>query len=443
MRNILNFPALAKNELRRKALVLADAGYEAINIKRSVKKRIINDNGILKILSADGSAEYETDIKNYKNVLLAGIGKGSYDAVSAIRKNLKRRIKRTIVLDSRRIPFSALRNILRPDLSAYEGTHPMPSKKNVAATRKIMTLAENLTENDLLIFFVCGGGSALACSSENEMEQSTYAIKELTKRGADITELNTVRKHLSVFKGGGLAKIAHPASVISLVASDVCGNDLSMVASGPTILDETVKEDADRILAKYGIEKDGLEFSETPKDGKYFERVKNLMFVCNKSVISAMQEKAGQMGIASTVYSLTVRGEAKAALLPIISKTDGSAAVLAAGETTITFNVDIPGAGGRSMEAVLGGLNHFNRNGGFPGNLVLLSLASDGRDNTDAAGALADFTTLAKARSLGIDIAESLRTHDTYEFFRKTGDLVFATKKSFNVADFMIILKQD
>ena len=159
----------------------------------------------------------------------------------------------------------------------------------------------NLNENDLLINFICGGGSALTCASEREMEDSIKAIKLLTKAGATIEELNIVRKHLSEFKGGGFAKIVYPATVVSLIVSDVCGNELSTVASGPTVFDKTTVLDAENVLNKYNLNLKDFNLHETPKDKKCFDKVYNILFACNQDAIMGMLKKSEEIGLKSEI----------------------------------------------------------------------------------------------------------------------------------------------
>ena len=325
-------------------------------------------------------------------------------------------------------------------LEILTGTHPLPSKQNVGATQKIVKLAKNLKKDDLLINFICGGGSALACGSQKELKDLILVTKLLTKSGANILELNTVRKHLSEIKGGGLAKIAYPATVVSLIVSDVIGNDLSMVASGPTVFDKTTKKDAEKVLKKYNLNPKRFNLKETPNERKYFKKVKNVLFVCNQDAVLAMNKRAKKLGFKPKIYSLVVKGEARHALLPMLNKIKVGEALLAAGETTVTLDNRPVGKGGRNMEAVLGAISNFQ----FPisKNLVLLAFATDGRDNTEAAGAIADFSTLEKAKKLKLEPEEFLDQNNSFDFFKKTGDLIFAKSKSFNVSDLMIILRQ-
>lgn len=437
--HIKNFKKLATTPLRKKALLIAEAGYDAIDIKRSVKRRIKVKNGILEVKMHTESSRVVVDLNDYKRVFAVGIGKGSALASATLAKTLGKYLTRGIALDVN-IPNLKLK---AKNLKLFQGTHPLPSEINIKATREIMKLAKSLKKDDLLISFICGGGSALACSSNCEMEGSIVAIKALTKAGADISELNIVRKHLSDFKGGGLAKIAYPATVLSLIISDVCGNDLSVVSSGPTVFDKTTKKDAEKILKKYGLKQAKCKLSETPKQTKYFEGVKNILFVCNQDAAMSMMEKARELKFNSKIYALALEGEAKNVLLPMIKMVKNNGVILAAGETTITFDKNIkPGKGGRNQEAVLGALKYLNTQKLKDKNVVFMSFASDAYDHTESAGAIGDILGVQKTKKLGWDIEEYLGTHSTFEFFEKTGDALYAKKDCFNVADLMIVIKK-
>ncbi|MBT9168669.1 MAG: D-glycerate 2-kinase [Syntrophomonadaceae bacterium] len=486
---ITNFKNLAKNSLRQKALEIAEAGYEAIEIEKVVSRKIKFQNGKLFIKSAmtrhSVEACSEFDLNVYKRVSLIGVGKGSALASATLAKILGDKLIGGIALDVKYqevgLPKKYSGIPTSQKLEFLVGTHPLPSEQNIKATQKIIKLVKNLKKDDLLITFICGGGSALLCGSEKERKNSILATKLLTQAGANILELNTVRKHLSLVKAGGLAKSAYPANIISLIVSDVLGNDLSIVASGPTVFDKTTKKDAERIWRKYlnmgtsdvpNINGDNFRTSdvqknlrlsasisaliralrETPKNKKYFKKVKNILFLSNREPILAMAGKAKELGFKPKIYSYALKGEARNALSSLIKTVPRveRLAVLAGGETVVKLKVKSSklkvqklGKGGRNMEAVLGTLTKLIQNSKFKiQNYALLSVASDGRDNTEAAGAIGDILTLQKAQKLKLNPQEFLENHNSFNFFKKTGDLIFAEQKCFNVADLMIVLKE-
>lgn len=437
---ITNLKKIAVTTLRKKALLVAEAAYEAIDIKKTIKRRIQIKKNILEINIHLESSVLRLDLNDYKRVFIVGIGKGSALASTTLADILGKYLTTGIALDLTKPKTKNLK------LKTFVGTHPLPSKKNIKATKEIIKLVSGLEKDDLLINFICGGGSALACSRERELSDSALVIKELTKVGAIISELNTVRKHLSDIKGGGLAKIAYPAKVVSLVVSDVCGNDLSVVASGPTVFDKTTKKDAEKILNKYFPRSSAFKSAlvsaliETPKDKKYFKNVKNILFVCSQDGIMGMMEKARKLGLKPKIYSLALEGEAKNILLPMIKRVKKGEAILAAGETTITFDKKIkPGKGGRNQEAVLGALVQCQKV--KCQNIAFISFASDGYDHTESAGAIGDILTIQKAKKIGLNARDYLNSHSTFKFFQKTGDALYVKKICFNVADFMLVLR--
>jgi glycerate-2-kinase len=461
---ITNFQKLAKSFLsvrqagfRKSALLIAEAGYEAIDITKTVSQRIKLKNDKLSICGAmlyhSAAKCLDIDLCNYKRVFIVGIGKGSALASLTLAKILGRRLTGGIALDVNKkfkVQSRPSGDSPKTKLKVLTGVHPLPSKQNVRATKEIIKLAEGLKKDDLLITFICGGGSALLCGSEKELKNSILATKLLTQAGADIKKLNIVRKHLSIVKGGGLAKAAYPATVVSLIVSDVptANNDLSMVASGPTVYDKTRKKDAEKIIRK-NLRKSAhqsaliRDLTETPKDKRYFKKIKNILFLSNREPILAMAEKAEKLGLKPKIYSLKIQGEAKNAILPLMKVTRKGEAVLAGGETIVKLKVKKFGKGGRNMEAVLGAIAQIpNSKYQIPNNLVVISFASDGRDNTEAAGAIGDILTLKKAEKLKIKPEDFLNNHNSFRFFEKTGDLIYTKKKSFNVADLMIILKK-
>ncbi|MEK9154659.1 MAG: DUF4147 domain-containing protein [Patescibacteria group bacterium] len=438
--NIINFKNLAGNSLREKALLIAETGYEAIEIKKAVSKRISLENGFLTIKHFNFEEKNETkiDLNSFERIFIVGIGKGSALASEALAEILGKYLFGGVALDIKKPSF--LRRIRLKKLKFYKGTHPLPSKMNIKATQGIIKLAEELNEKDLLITFICGGGSALACASESELLESSCATKELTKAGADIVELNTVRKHLSEFKGGNLAKIACPAQIVSLIVSDICGNELSMVASGPTVLDKTTKNDAENILKKYSISPGSFNLRETPKDIGCFENIKNILFACNQDVVMAMMEKSKELGFNPKIHSLALEGEAREILKPMIEKINFGEAIIAAGETTVTLTANNTGKGGRNQESVLGALAKCQRSSINCQDFVFLSFTSDAHDNTEAAGAIGDSLTIEEAKKLNLNLEDFLENHDSFNFFKKTGDLIYAEQKCFNVADLMLVL---
>ncbi len=438
--HIINTKELATTPLRKKALSIIEAGYGAIEIASVIKQRIVLNRGVLEITFPDKkSGNVKIDLTEYKRVFLVGIGKGSALAAVTIAGVLKDRLTRGIAIDVEKVANRHSR------LELIAGSHPLPSPKNVRGTQKIMRMVGNLAADDLVIVCMCGGGSALAVASDEELRASTTAFKALTKAGADIIELNTVRKHVSDIKGGNLAKEIFPATVLTLMVSDVIGNDMEMIASGPTVKDSTTKADAMKVLKKYKVSLKGLRLKETPKEEKYFRNVKNLLFISNRDALQAMAETAKKLGFKARIKTETFQGEAKNALVSTVRSIKQKEAVILGGETTVTLN-DVPdgkkpGKGGRNQEVVLGVVAAYASRPEALRGIVAVACASDGHDNTVAAGGIGDVRAIKDALAAKQDLPVCLARHASFDCLNKSKNLLFAKQNSFNVADFMLVIR--
>jgi glycerate-2-kinase len=276
----------------------------------------------------------------------------------------------------------------------------------------------------------------------------------LLKAGADIHELNAVRKHLSRVKGGRLAKAAFPARIVSLIVSDVVGDSLDVIASGPTAPDGSTFKDAVDVLNKYSVEADdsiikllekGLagKIPDTPKgDDEVFTRVENIIIGSNRGALAAAKEKAEEMGFRAEIIFDALIGEARDAAKKIADKTLSvtslPACLISGGETTVT--VKGSGKGGRNTELALAFAIEIAGKKG----ITFLSAGTDGTDGpTDAAGAMADGTTVSRAALLGIDPNIYLRNNDSYTFFKREGGLVITGPTGTNVMDIQVVLLTD
>lgn len=423
---IKNFEYLATTNLRRQALQIAEAGYFAINTKAAVK-RLVNYHQRKQILEVAGK-KYQ--LADFERIMCIGFGKAAFDAVSELQAILVDKIKCGFVID---LKEGDLGNIV-----CKVGTHPYPTKVNIEATKELVAMLADCTQKDLVLCAVSGGGSALLCSpSDMSCEQEVSIIAGLTVKGADITELNTVRKHISKVKGGQLARLMYPATVISLIFSDVPGDDISMVASGPTVMDKTVMKDAGAILKKYDVlaacQMPACKLAETPKLPKYFEKVQNVLAVSAKQSLLAMKDRAELLGYDVKIFSDRFRGKARELGPKIIGENKPGQCLLGAGESTV--EIKGKGKGGRNQEMALAALPAVAEN------QVLVCAASDGHDNTDAAGAIADSGVLARAKSLGLDPAAYLENNDSYHFFENLGDQINTGLTETNVSDFFVCLR--
>lgn len=427
MGKIANFKELATTDLRRAALEVAEAGLEAIDTEKAVKKGVVLDGDILKV------KDEKFDLAGFERVFVVGVGKCALEAGRVLEEILGDRLYNGIVLD---IHEGKLRKI-----RTFTGSHPYPTTENVNATAEIIHLLSSLTEKDFIIFVISGGGSALLCQPQNLICQDEKDILNcLFKAGANIEEINTVRKHTSLARGGHLAAYAYPAPSVALIFSDIPGGSPEFVASGPTFKDSTTVEDARRIIDKYEIEKQlklKIDPLKTPKEDKYFENVTNILFLDNTIALEVMLAKVRALGFRAKIKTNVLDGEARDAGQNValdLEKSPPKTAILYGGETVVC--VKGTGKGGRNQELILGALPEIGK-----GELIL-SLNSDGRDNTDFAGALCDILTKEKTEKLGLKPEEFLKNNDSYSFFEKIGDYLLTGDTGSNVSDLVIAIKE-
>ena len=423
---IKNFRKLAVSEERKKLLKIIEAGLEAIDTKKAISNAVKIEKGKLLIYN------HAFSLKNAEKIVVVGIGKCSLEAAAVLEKKLGKRLTGGIVLD---VHEGELKKI-----QTYTGDHPLMSPRNIDATKKIIELLSGLTEKDLVIFVISGGGSALLCQPKGfTCIEESAVVDGLIHSGADIYETNTVRKHLSLARGGFLAKYAYPARVVSLIFSDVIGDNLEFVASGPTVKDTTTLEQAKNVLEKYKIYKkiglSPLNLIETPKDDKYFERVRNILFISNQTALDAMSEKSLEFGYMPRICKNNLSGEARKVAKEIIdelSKEKLGTVLLYGGETTV--KIEGRGKGGRNQELSLSGLRYIKDN------QLLISVASDGRDNSENAGGICDIITKEMAKKHNLDIEKYLKENNSYDFFAKTGDYLKTGDTGSNVSDIIIAI---
>lgn len=333
-----------------------------------------------------------------------------------------------------------------------EGGHPIPDERSLDAGRAALDFVSDLHEDDLLICLISGGASALVTAPREGV--SLADLQALTAAllacGAPIEEVNTLRRRLDEVKGGGLAR-ATRAQVISLILSDVIGDRLEAIASGPTAPDPTTRERALAILHKYHLEQRApasILFSlrsgpETPKPGDpLFERVENIIIADNTRATQAARRQAETEGFAAEILSTAMRGEAREVGRQMVEtltlatrKRRRPFCLIAGGETTVTIQGN--GRGGRNQELALAAVPAL---AGLE-NVMLIALATDGEDGpTEAAGAVATGETLGRARSLGLDAADHLSRNDAYTFFAALDDCLRSGPTGTNVNDLVFLL---
>lgn len=420
---IKNKDLLAFTPIRDRAVNILEAGLEAIDTKKVIQNSVRIKGGFLFI------TDKAYELAKYRRILLVAFGKDSFVASAEIKNILGGALSDGVVLSLKRGTI--------PGLKTFQCTHPNTSYNNVSATEAVIKLIKSSNEDDLLLVVISGGGSPML-TSPYKITYSDKAIiaENLLNSGANIEELNVVRKHLSEIKGGRLSALAYPATLVSLIFSDVIGNDLSTIASGPTVIDHTTTEDAQRIIEKYKIlEKvsiPDLEFTESPKDRKYFQKVDNFLIMDNSVATAAMEEKARSLGYSTRIIANNIHGNSHEVGGDLLKEARKGEALIAAGETTVEVNGK--GIGGRSQELVLANLKNIKEN------QVLISAGTDGHDHSDYAGAIGDSYTLKKAKEEKVDPEEFLKNNDSFHFFQKVGDGIETGQLESNVADLMLVI---
>lgn len=343
-----------------------------------------------------------------------------------------------------------------PGLILAEASHPIPDRRGVLATRRILSLAKNANRDDLLICLLSGGGSALLTAPHVPLADLQALTGQLLACGADIHEINTLRKHLDAVKGGGLAVAAHPARMITLILSDVVGDQLDVIASGPTTADSSTFQHAWAVLEKYALRppasilrhlQKGLrgEIPETPKPGDpRLADVQNVIIGSNRLAAQAAHRQARREGYNACILTTRLQGEAAqvgremALLARRVSEGSGPvrppACLIAGGETTVTLHGS--GLGGRNQELALAAVD------GLAGltDVTLAALATDGGDGpTDAAGAVVTSQTRDQAQRLGLEPQAFLSENNAYHFFHTLGGLIKTGPTRTNVNDIIFI----
>ncbi|MDD2935600.1 MAG: DUF4147 domain-containing protein [Candidatus Pacebacteria bacterium] len=421
---IKNIDELGTSKLKRDALEILEAGYEAIMVERLFKSKIeVRDGHIC-------FADQKICLNDYERIFVVSIGKCAVSSAKALEDILGNKITSGIVLDVKKDEFK--------NLLSEEGTHPFPSAKNVFVTEQIIEMLKQATKKDLVLTVISGGGSALLCLPyKTDFQNQKEFIEELMKKGANITEINTVRKHTSSIKGGQFAEFTYPAKLVSFILSDVPGDDLSVIASGPTVMDKTTIKDAEDVLKKYDMQNSmrrlNISLKETPKKEKYFENVTNILLGSNMVGLEAMKRKAEDLGYDAYIEDNKLEGEVVSTAEKIVTKNYlPKSCHIWGGETTVKVKGN--GIGGRNQEFVLASLPYI-----VP-NMVVMASASDGWDNSDRAGAIGDKDLFKRASEEGLEAKDFLKENNSYEFFKKVGGHINTGRTGANVADWYFVL---
>ena len=437
---------MSTSDLLAIATELQRAALAAVEPAAAVRRHIYREGNVLVV------ADRRYDLTGYERVFVVAGGKAAVPMTAAVVDILGNCLDAAVVVTKRGSRLNLKSQI--SNLQILEAGHPTPDENSARGAQAIADLVCQATERDLVICLISGGGSALLTLpvpglTLADLQALTDA---LLRSGATINEMNTVRKHCSQIKGGNLARLAAPATLITLILSDVVGDPLDVIASGPTVPDPTTVMDAQAVLKRYGIGETGVfletpvSFRETPKPGDpVFERVQHVVVGSNRLAALAAVEEARRLGFNALLLSTYVEGEARevarvAAALAKGIRAHGDPLPVPAclgwgGETTVTMRGD--GKGGRNQELALAAALALD---GWPGVLVM-ALATDGADGpTDAAGAVITGETVARARMLGLDPQAALETNDSYPLFDALGGLIHTGPTGTNVNDLLFVL---
>jgi glycerate 2-kinase len=407
------------------------------------------------ILGSGNQKKITLDLDRFRRIFLVGGGKATAPMARALEDLLGERINGGII----NVKYGFTDHLSFTEI--VEAGHPLPDLNGVTGTKKIIDLLKELGEQDLVFSLISGGGSALLPQPANHISlaEKQALTKELLECGASIDEINTVRKHISSSKGGQMARVAFPATTANLMLSDVVGDKMDVIASGPFVPDPSCFEDAVEIFEKYKLKdlpesisryvKSGLArgVPETPKVGDpIFDRVHNFIIGSNILALETARVAAQGMGYRSLVLSSSIEGETKDValvhagiareVLATGNPVSPPACIISGGETTVTIRGT--GLGGRNQEFCLAAAIAIQE---LPPRMVILSGGTDGNDGpTPAAGAVVDPLTLRKGEEMGMNAAVYLADNDAFHYFKKIDQLLITGPTKTNVMDVRIIL---
>ena len=435
---------MSTQDLQTAAYKLKEAALTAADPDAAIQRHVQREGSELIV------ADRRYDLEAYEHIFLLGGGKAAVPMAAAVVDILGPRLSQGIVVTK----YDHAGEWASPHVEVIEAGHPVPDDNSVRAAQAVAELANEAAKDDLVICLISGGGSALLTKPAPGLTLDDFqAITDaLLRSGATINEINAVRKHCSGIKGGNLARLVAPAQLVTLILSDVIGDPLDVIASGPTVPDSTTVADTREVLERYGLEGGSL-LRETPKPGDAsFEGVQNLVVGSNRLGAEAAVDKARSIGFETLLLGTYIEGEARevgkvAAALAKSLRAERvplspPACLVWGGETTVTIRGE--GKGGRNQELALAAALALD---GWPG-LLLMALATDGTDGpTDAAGATVTGETIGRARELGLDARAALAENDSYHFFAnltgsgpEAGGLIRTGPTGTNVNDLLFIL---
>ncbi|MCP3926632.1 MAG: glycerate kinase [Desulfobacterales bacterium] len=429
------------NKFRDDAYKIFKSALKEVDPYSSVKKSLTLSGDILKA----GNRSY--NISEYSKIRLLGAGKASGRMALAVEEILSDKLSKGLVI----VKYNHTELLSKTEI--IEAGHPVPDKKGEEGAQKLLDYAKKADHGTLIIFLVSGGGSALTpLPLDNiSLDQKQQITIELLNSGATIHEINTIRKKLSKIKGGKFVEISYPATVLSLILSDVVGDDLDIIASGMTVPDKSTHEDCLRILKKYGLEKKipvkilKLFKKNEINRSSLFDRSSIFLIGKNYDALKAAKSKAEKLGYNTLILSSTIEGNTKSVahihceIAKQIIKTGDPvktpACIISGGETTV--NVTGNGMGGRNQEFALECVEKIS---GFH-NILIFSAGTDGTDGpTHAAGAIADSKTLKEGIEKGLNHNDFLKRNDSYNYFKPLNNLIMTGPTKTNVMDIKIIL---
>lgn len=457
-------PRLDAESIFRAAVARVDPGPMVERALR-IEKGVSGLPDELVVRSTDGE-DTRYDLGRFDRIWATGMGKASARMAIGLESALDQRLSGGIIAvkAGHTEPLGHIRLV--------ESGHPVPDQRSVAAADRILNFGESMGTKlgirDLVIVLVSGGGSSLLCSPAPglDLDDKIATTRLLLACGATINEVNCVRKHLSAVKGGRLATALGPAQVLTLILSDVIGDDLDAIASGPTVPDPTTYADALGIVGRYGLV-DKLPASvlshlrkgvaggpdgpaETPKPGDpVFERTRTVLVGTNRLALIAAEEQAMHLGYHTMVLSSRLSGEARELAHAFVGIGKDIAAsgfplqrpacIIAGGESTVTLRGS--GKGGRNQEMALAFMLALGRSPKDGGALTFLSAGTDGNDGpTDAAGAVVDLELYHAAQKAGLDPGAALAANDSYTFFSSAGGHIKTGPTNTNVCDVQVLL---
>lgn len=426
----------------------------AVDPYSAVKRFVALDGDVLR-LGHEGQEILEMELGGFDRVLVVGGGKATAPMAKAIEDILGPRLDAGLI----NVKYGFTTPLARIEI--IEAGHPIPDENGVLGTKKILCLLQECGEHDLIFSLISGGGSALLPQPAGEitLAEKQAMTRMLIECGASIDEINALRKHISSSKGGQMARFAYPAATINLMLSDVVGDKMDVIASGPFVPDTSTYREVQEVLEKYKLRdippaverhlRAGVEgrMRETPKEGDpVFERVHNRIVGSNMIALQAAGKKAGALGYRIVILSSMVEGETRevarvhTAIAREILRTglpvSPPACVISGGETTVTIRGK--GLGGRNQEFCLAAAMDLD---GLAPRMAILSGGTDGNDGpTDAAGAIVDPFTLRRAQEAGLRATDFLENNDAYHFLQATGDLLMTGPTNTNVMDVRLIL---